>query len=552
MGPRAMRRSSDHSSTTTAGNAPADVVLLRGNILTLDARHPRVSGVAIRGEEIVATGSDAEMKSWTGPATRVVDLHGEFATAGFNDAHVHIGSAGRGKLAIDIEGARSLEEFQQRIRSRLPDFRPGEWMTGRGWDHTLWPGQRFPTRNELDAVSADRPMFFVRVDGHVGVANSLALKLAGIDSQTPDPHGGRILRDTLGEPTGLLEEDAAMQLVTSRIPAPGPSQRRRGIELALAEAARYGVTSLQDCSSWDDFLVYQELKREGKLPLRITEWLPFEEPLAKLEEMRRAGGTDDPWLRTGAVKGYMDGSLGSRTAAMLAPYSDDPASSGILRMEADYVTRLAIERDRAGFQINLHAIGDRANRVALDAFEAVRKANGPRDRRDRIEHAQVLAPEDVKRFAALGVIASMQPSHLLTDVRWAEQRLGPERSKGAYAWHSLESSGARLALGTDYPVESINPMRGVYACLTRQTTDGKPSGGWEPQERIGIEDCLRAYTQGAAYAVFEEGSKGEIAPGRFADIVVLSRDITSASPAEVLTTEVVLTMAGGRITYESK
>ena len=534
---------------------PADLILTNGVIDTMDPSGARVQAVAIRGEWIVAAGTSAEIARWAGEGTRVIDLHGQFAMPGFNDAHVHLVGAGLAKLEVHLEGTRSLKEFQQRIRERLKDYKPREWMTGRGWDHTLWPENRFPTRQELDAVATDRPMLFGRVDGHVAVANSLALQRAGVNKSTPDPPGGRILRDAAGEPTGMLEEDAAMNLVWQRIPPPSEAQIRRAIELALAEVARCGVTSLQDnsvqeSSAWPVFLVYRQLKEEGKLTARITEWLPFTASLADLEKMRAEGGTSDPWLKTGTLKGFLDGSLGSRTSALLAPYSDDPSNSGILRMDPKQVEQMAIERDKAGFQIAFHAIGDRANRVALDTFAAILAANGPRDRRDRIEHAQVLAPHDLGRFAPLGVIASMQPSHETTDMRWAEARLGPERVKGAYAWHSLRRRGVHLAFGTDYPVETVNPMRGLYACVTRELPNGGPKGGWQPQEKLPIDDCLHAYTVGSAYAQFEENRKGEIAPQKLADIVVLSNDVTRVPPQEILHTEAVLTIVGGRIVYE--
>ena len=543
--------SSQRPTATSPKNEPASLLLANGVIYTGDAARARVEAVAIRGERIVGIGSSQEMRKLAGPKTRIVDLRGRFAMPGFNDAHIHLANGGQAKLAIELEGARSLAEFQQRIRSRLGEYEPKEWITGRGWDHTLWPVQRFPTRQALDAVSRDHPMIFTRVDGHVAVANSLALHLAGIAKDTKDPPGGSIERDAAGEPTGMLKENA-VGLVSRKVPPLSASQRRRSILLALAEAARFGVTSLQDNSAWADFQIYEQLKREGKLTARITEWLPFLEPLPRLEEMRRQGGTEDAWLNTGAVKMVVDGSLGSRTAAMLAPYSDDPANRGILRIEPEQLKQMSVERDRAGFQLAFHAIGDRANRVALDAFAAVRAANGPRDRRDRIEHAQVVAPEDFARFAELGVIASMQPVHESTDMRWAEARLGPARLAGAYAWRTMLSRGVRLAFGTDYPVEPINPLRGLYACVTRELPGGGPRGGWQPQEKISLDECVSAYTVGSAYAEFEEGKKGQILPGQFADIIVLSADVTRIPAREFFKTEVLQTFAGGRLVYEKK
>ena len=409
-----------NQSQPSAAQAPADLVLTNARIETMDPAHEWASAVAIRGEEIVAVSyteasvqalDDPGIKSWVGPQTRVLDLRQQFVMPGFNDAHVHIGQSALAKLTVNFAGVRSLAQFQQRIRESLPNHKPGEWITGFGWDQTLWPDKRDPTKEDLDTVSNQNPMIFTRVDGHVAVANSLALKAAGIVKDTPDPPGSRIRRDPhTGEPTGFLEEDAATSLVYSKIPAPTMEQRRHGIELVLANAARSGIASLQDCSvlklstdssfSPDNFAVYQQLRREGKLTARITEWLDFTLPLDKLEELRNEWGSTDPWLKTGTLKAFLDGSLGSRTAAMLAPYSDAPGTSGILRMDPEKLKAMAIERDRAGFQLAFHAIGDRANRVALDTFAAVAAADGPRYRRDRVEHAQVVAPDD---FAHLGV-----------------------------------------------------------------------------------------------------------------------------------------------------
>jgi predicted amidohydrolase YtcJ len=319
----------------------------------------------------------------------------------------------------------------------------------------------------------------------------------------------------------------------------------------LENVAKNGVTSVQDFSEWADFQVYQQLKQEGKLTVRITEWLPFNLPLDDLQNMRAQGGTRDPWLKTGALKAFLDGAMGSRTAAMFEPYADDPSTSGILTSDPEKLTAMAIQRDKAGFQLNFHAIGDRANRIALDVFEAVLKANGPRDRRDRIEHAQVVEPMDFVRFAQLKVIASMQPSHQTTDMRWAEDRVGPERIKGAYAWATMLKNGVRLAFGTDYSVEPISPFRGLYACVTRERPDGGPRNGWGPQEKISLEDCIRAYTSGSAYAQFEEGKKGELKSGEYADFVILSNDLTKVPPPQFTKTRVLRTVVGGRVVYSA-
>jgi predicted amidohydrolase YtcJ len=481
-----------------------------------------------------------------------VNLHGQFVMPGFNDAHVHLGGAAAEALAVPLTGVPSVEEMQKRVADAVAHHKVGEWITGAGWDHTLWADGKFPNRHQLDAVAPKNPVILTHVSGHVAVANSLALKKAEIDRTTPNPPGGEIEHDGLGEPTGMLKEGAAMDLVTARIPDPSQEERWRGIELVLKNVAQNGVTSVQDNSAWEDFQVYQQLKEEGKLTVRITEWLPFNAPLDDLQNRRAQGGTTDPWLKTGALKAYVDGAMGTRTAAMLEPYSDDPSTSGILTSDPKKLQVMAIERDKAGFQLAFHAIGDRANRIALDVFEAVAKASRPRDRRDRIEHAQVVAPMDFPRFAQLHVIASMQPSHQTTDMRWAENRIGKERIKGAYAWATMLKNGVRLAFGTDYSVEPISPFRGLYACVTRERPEGGPRKGWEPQEKISLDDCIRAYTSGSAYAEFEEGKKGELKQGEYADFIILSNDLTKVPPSEYTKTRVLRTVVGGRTVYQSQ
>jgi len=537
-------------SPAVAKSSASEMTLYRnGRIYTNDANAPWAEALLVRGEEILAVGDDDEVSALTETGAKVVDLEKHFVMPGFNDAHVHMGGAGADWLAVRLFGAAAVAEMQKRLAAAVDEHKQGEWITGFGWDHTLWPEKKFPNRQQLDEVSPKNPVILTHVSGHVAVANTMALQLAGITKDSPNPSGGEIEKDEKGEPTGMLKEGAAMRLVESKIPAPMEEQRRHGVQLALADVARNGVTSVQDNSAWEDFLAYRALKNEGKLTVRVTEWLPFAAPLEKLEEMRREGGTTDPWLRTGALKMVTDGALGSRTAALLAPYSDDAKTSGILTMQPDKLRQFAIERDKAGFQLNFHAIGDRANRIALDAFEAAAKANGARDRRDRIEHAQVVAASDFARFARLQVIASMQPSHETSDMRWAEQRVGPERAKGAYAWATMQKFGVRLAFGTDYDVEPISPFRGLYACVTRELPDGGPQGGWEPQEKISLSDCIRAYTSGSAYGEFMEGKKGELKVGEFADFIVLSNDLTKIEPREYTKTKVLRTVVGGRLVY---
>jgi hypothetical protein len=525
-----------------------------GRIYTNDPAAPWAEALAVTDDKISCIGKlDHVLLDCGGSqeGAETIHLHGQFVMPGFNDAHVHLGGAAADELAVPLTGVPSVEEMQKRVADAVAHHKPGEWITGGGWDHTLWPEKRFPNRQQLDAVSPKNPVILTHISGHVAVANSLALKSAEIDKDTPNPPGGEIEHDALGQPTGMLKEGAAMSLVKVRIPDPSQEERRRGIEIVLANVVRNGVTSVQDNSAWEDFQVYQQLKEVGKLTVRITEWLPFNASLDDLQNRRAQGGTTDPWLKTGALKAVTDGALGSRTAAMLEPYSDDPSATGIFTYDPDQLRTMAIERDKAGFQLNFHAIGDRANRIALDVFEAVIKANGRRDRRDRIEHAQVVEPMDFQRFAQLKVIASMQPSHQTTDMRWAEDRIGRERIKGAYAWATMLKNGVRLAFGTDYSVEPISPFRGLYACVTRERPDGGPRNGWEAQEKISLEDCIRAYTSGSAYAQFEEGKKGELKLGEYADFIILSNDLTKVPPAQYTKTLVLRTVVGGRTVYQS-
>ena len=559
------------SVCVSAQTAPtADTIYFHGNILTgvnLESAHPeRVSMIAIRNGMIVGTGSDADAAQWHGPATKMVDLGGAFVMPGFNDAHAHLGDAGRIKLSVDVTGTKSLTEMQERVKAAAQAAAPGAWLTGGGWDHTLWESKTLPTKADLDAVTGGHPAFLVRVDGHIAIANTAALNAAGITKTTPDPQGGKIDRDANGEATGIIRE-TAQALVDKVIPPPTPELRRRGIELALADAVEHGVTSVQDNSEWEDFLVYEQLEKEGKLPARISEWLPFNASVDLLKQHRTYHAANDPMLHTTMLKGFMDGSLGSRTAALNAPYSDDPGNSGIPRYQQADLNKMAIERAQAGFQMGFHAIGDRAVSMALDAFAAA-QANGPMNAnmqtmrtpngrriihatltgtRNRIEHSQVVDPADFARYKQLSVIASMQPNHLLTDMNWAEQRLGPERSKGAYAWKSFLDAGVMLAFGTDYPVEPITPFRGVYCAVTRMNEAGTTT--FFPEEKLNIWQTIYAYTQGSAYAEFAETKKGKLAKGYFADFVVLDRDITAVAPPEILKTEVLRTVVNGHTVY---
>jgi predicted amidohydrolase YtcJ len=509
----------------------------------------RAQAIAVAAGKIIAVGSNTDIQKLKGPKTEVVDLGAHFAMPGFNDAHVHLGSGGFEKLNVDLVGTKSLAEMKERIAARVKTAAAGEWIVGRGWDHTLWDVQQTPTRADIDAVTGDHPAIFNRVDGHIAVANSAALKAADITASTADPHGGKIDRDEKGEATGILRE-TAMSLVGEKIPPPSAAQRRKAAELALQDAAMHGITSAQDNSDWEDFLTYEQLEKEGKLTLRIAEWLPFDAPVEKLVKARAHHPASDPMLHTTMLKGFMDGSLGSGTAAMLAPYDDNPKNAGIPRYEQDALNKLAVERAKAGFQIGFHAIGDRGARMALEAFALAEQQTGKRDFRFRIEHAQVVAPEDYKKFKDLGVIASMQPNHLLTDMNWAVSHIGAERAKHSYAWKEFLDDGVVLAFGTDYPVEPITPFRGVYCAITRKNEAGTKE--YFPEQKLNIHQALAAYTTGAAFAEFAERDKGLLQPGMLADMVVLDRDITKVAPEEILKTKVLRTVVGGKTVYQTK
>ncbi|HZH32965.1 MAG TPA: amidohydrolase [Pyrinomonadaceae bacterium] len=557
------------SRATAAAHAPrrVDLVLTNGRIFTADERGTIAEAVAVEGERIVAVGTSAEIaRAYTG--ARTVNLRGRLVTPGFNDAHLHFINGGLSLLRVELVGARSLAEAQARIAAKVRELPPGAWILGRGWDHTLWGGE-WPTKADLDAVAPNNPVFVQRVDGHVSWTNTLALRQAGVTRETPAPEGGEILHDAGGQPTGILKETAAT-LVGRIVPEPSRAERMQAAERALAEARRYGITSIHDNSGYEATELYRELLQAGKLTVRVAEWGNFEDPVEKLKAQRLefASFKIDPLrIRLTALKGYVDGTLGSRTAAMLAPFADDPHNSGIPRRPLEELTRMIIERHNAGFQIALHAIGDRANRMALDGFEtALDQRSGVNSKmtadekylnrvpgafiRHRIEHSQVVAPSDFARFRSLGVIASMQPSHAISDKRWAQDRLGEYRVQGAYAWHMMRSFGVRVAFGTDWPVEPINPYLGLYAAVTRRSTEGDPVGGWWPQERLSIADAIRCYTAEPAFASFEEKDKGQIAPGMLADLVVHSRDLLTIKPEEILQTEAVLTILGGRVVHE--
>jgi len=578
--------------------APPDVIYVNAVIYTGEGlgndRPQTVHAMAIGGGKVLAVGSDQEVRRLAGPKTIVCDLNtaesGVYIFPGFDDAHVHLGSAGKTKMNLDLTGARSLAEMMAKVEAFAKSAPPGHWIVGGRWDHTLWPDKALPTRRELDQVTLGHPAFLVRVDGHIAIANTAALQAAGITGTMTLPEGGAIDLDKNGKPTGILRE-SAQELVEKVIPPPTQAERRRGLELAIADALAHGVTSAQDFSDWDDFLVFEEMEKEHKLNLRISEWIPFKEPLDEEEKQRSEHGAHDTMLRTSMLKGFMDGSLGSRTAAMKAPYADDPGNTGLPQYTQDELNSMAVTRAEAGFQLGFHAIGDKAVEMALDAIEQAEdglirtsrqtyrldyhtgpcRTSGPHriwdetipctpdpcareadpiachvqsnDARNRIEHAQVVDPADIPRFARLHVIASMQPCHLLTDMNWAEARLGPKRAAYSYAWKAFLDAGVPLAFGTDYPVEPISPFRGLYAAVTRMNEAGTKS--YFPQNKITRGQALYAYTQGAAYAEFAELSKGELRPGYDADYILVDRDLYNVPPAALLETKVLETYVAG-------
>jgi predicted amidohydrolase YtcJ len=552
------------NSTPADSKPKADLIFMHGNVYTGVAANSafssilREEAIAVAGDRILATGKNLDMDKLKGPQTQVIDLGGHFVMPGFNDAHLHLADAGLQKLGVDLQGTKSLDEFRERILAKVQVAKPGEWILGGGWDETLWPVKSLPSRWDVDEVSAGHPVFLDRVDGHLAVANTRALQLASVNLASRDPKGGRIDRNESGEPTGILR-DTAQDALRAVIPAPSHDYQRRGLQTALADLAEHGVTSAQDNSSWESFQIYEELEKEGKLTARISEWLPFDTSVEELQQKRSSHPASDTLLHTGMLKGFMDGSMGGHTAALLQPYSDDPSTSGLPRYDAEKLNAMTKERVLAGFQIGFHAIGDRGIQMALDAFadaekaakEAnVKAANGGDDYRLRVEHAQCPSAEEIGRFKTLKVIASMQPSHVLSDMRWTQDRLGPKRAATCYAWNAFLTKGVPLAFGTDYSVEPISPFRGLYASVTRKSEDGKKE--FFPEQRITMDQAIAAYTSGSAFAEFEEKEKGKLAPGMLADFVVLDRDVTSIPADKVVGTKVLRTVVGGKTVYEAK
>ncbi|MFQ5700369.1 MAG: amidohydrolase [Acidobacteriota bacterium] len=531
----------------------ADLILINGNIYTVDTNRPRAQAVAVRNGRFVNVGTNQSALALKDPGTKVIDLEGKTVVPGLVDAHGHVSNLGFALARLDLVGTTSPSQIARKVRAKVHGLPHGEWLLGRGWDQNDWQKKVFPRASDLDAASPDNPVVLTRVDGHAIWANSRAMRLAGVTAETPDPPGGRIIRDASGTPTGVFV-DAASGLIESKIPAPTREQTHAAIERGLRRCLRSGLTGVHDAGvSAVSLGIYEDLLVKRDFPFRVYAMLSND---AGLLESRFAMGPSvrgaDRRLTVRAVKLYIDGALGSRGAALLRPYEDDPGNSGLLRMEPEALRTLILRAARAGFQPCVHAIGDRGNRIVLDAMQAALETLGPGDRRMRLEHAQVLAPEDLGRLARLNVIASMQPTHATSDMPWAEDRLGPERIKGAYAWRDILSSGARMACGSDFPVESERPLLGFYATVTRQEVTGRPPGGWFPDQRLTRTEALKCFTLDAAYAAFDEDRIGSITTGKLADMTILSRDIMTIPVHEILDTEPVMTIVGGRIAYEKK
>jgi predicted amidohydrolase YtcJ len=521
-----------------------------GRVWTGDSAKPWAGAVAVSGDTVSAVGDSSEIAELVGPKTRVLADGNGLVTPGFMDGHLHFLDGGFQLASIDLRTANTPKEFVERLAAYASERRPGEWIVGGNWDHERWPGSPLPRKEWIDSVSRDSPVWLYRLDGHMAVANSAALRLAKVNRSTPDVPGGVIVRDR-GEPTGVLK-DGAMNLVEAVRPAPTEAQRDAALKRALEHAAARGVTAFAHVSvPLAELGAYLRAKRAGTLTARAALYFPLDQWRAVADTVAKLGRGDD-WVWIGGVKGYMDGSLGSTTALFYQPYEDDPSTSGVLTTPEDSLRAWIGAADSAGLQVVVHAIGERANGLLLSIYDSVARAHGKRDRRFRVEHAQHLRREDIPRFARLGVIASMQPYHAIDDGRWAEKRIGPERIKTTYAFRSLLDRGVVLAFGSDWTVAPIEPLLGIYAAVTRRTLDGKNPDGWVPQEKISVEEALRAYTAGNAYGVFAEDRRGKLAPGYLADLVLIDRDLTRIPAEEIEQAAIKATVLGGRVVYAGR
>jgi hypothetical protein len=544
--------------TTTHAQVYASLVLVHGHVWTENPAQPETEAIAIAGKHILLTGTSAEVLGLAGPSTRVIDLHGRRVVPGFNDAHVHFVTGGQVLANVQLLEASSQAEFRERIARFTQSQPPAAWILSGIWDHERWTPAVLPTHQLIDDVTPKNPVFVMRLDGHMGLANALAMKLAGVDRNTKDVPGGVIVRDADGNPTGMFK-DAAMTLIGRAIPPLSLEQTETAILAAQQEAARNGVTSVQEMADDQDdtsgpvhLRALQALERDGRLKVRISVNLR----LLDWKNLAGSGiqaGFNDGFIQVGGLKAFSDGGLGASTAWLFAPYNDAPNTSGLATDELQHPEQMYADikgADQAGLQIAIHAIGDRANRTILDFYQRVEKDNGPRDRRLRIEHAQHLTGADIPRFAQLHVIASMQPYHAIDDGRWAQKRLGPERIRYAYDFRSLLDSGAILAFGSDWPVAPLEPLMGIYAAVTRRTLDNRNPDGWVPEQKISVVQAIHAYTMGSAYAQFDDKIKGSVEPGKLADLTILSDDIFHIDPVRIQNAYVDLTIFDGRVIYD--
>jgi predicted amidohydrolase YtcJ len=543
---------------TSQTKPKADLIITNARAWTVDTNHPRAEAIAILGERIVAVGAAGEIDLWRGDTTQVIDAHGHLLLPGFNDAHLHFTHGGLSLDSLNLRDAATPVEFARRIAERAATTPPGEWITGGEWDDQVWAKKsggkdELPTRQLIDEVTRNVPVLVNRLDGHMALANSAALKIIGITRNTPNPPGGEIVRDAKGEATGILK-DAAMAAAYAKVPTVSHERRLKAIARAMAHAARIGVTSVQDMNPlYEDVAAYAELAERGELTVRIY----AAPPIAVWQDQAKLGlrhGFGSPWLRYGAVKAYADGSLGSTTAYMFAPYRDAPQSHGLLAADMlppEKILRNLIGVDQANLQAATHAIGDRAVSTVLDLYAEVVKQDGPRDRRFRIEHAQHVSPKDFARFRTLGVVASMQPYHAIDDGQWAETRISHELAGTSYAWRTMLDNHVHLAFGTDWPVAPLEPLTSLYAAVTRATLDGKHPRGWFPEQKLTVAEAIEAYTLGSAYAEFQEKDKGSIAVGKLADMILLSDDVFAIEPEAIRNVTVELTIVGGRVVYQS-
>ena len=530
----------------TAGMSGSDIAVVNARVWTGDPARPWAEAVAISGDRITAVGSTADIRPRVAGNGRVIDARGGMVVPGFIDSHIHFLIGGLNLASVQLRDARSIAEFISRIKTFAATVPAGTWITGGDWDHQNWGGE-LPTRSWIDSVTPNNPVWINRLDGHMALANSAAMRAASVPMSGGDVSGGTIVRDASGEPSGVFK-DNAQELIDRAVPEPSAAMLDRALDAAMTYVAARGVTSVAHMGSWADLAVFDHARRSGKLRTRIYASVPLS-TWSRLRDTIAASGRGDDWLTIGGLKGFVDGSLGSHTAAMLEPFTDAPGDTGLLVNTADDLYSWTSNADKAGLHVIVHAIGDRAIRLQLDIFERVTRENGARDRRFRIEHAQHIDAKDIPRFGALGVIPSMQPYHAIDDGRWAEAVIGAERAKTTYAFRSLKQSGARLAFGSDWFVAPPTPLEGIYAAVTRRTLDDKHPGGWVPEQKITVEDALLAYTVGGAYATFSENRKGSIAPGKLADVVVIDRDLTAIPPENIRDAKIDYTIVGGRIVY---